>query len=373
MKKKISYIIILFLFTTLYSLDFKTVVNSKLYETDGIYNYYSGEIKKNEIVKISKAQIYYGVSDWKYSVSVIYKNKEYLMNIEDLTPEETQITFEDEILLLQNDEYRWLPVFGYDMLNNQNRDLLCKKQPKGFDKYQKQKTEFDYEWYDTLSNTIPSYFFNSLFSISLYFNNCSFLIKCIKKYNGYYLIEAQVYDWFMPDSKYDFTKLDNVTLKLSKDGDYLNLFCNDLLLGQFAKSNKETRQEIEALLKNNSCDISKVTWPRHADGSCDYDGSKKTVASQAQKAASSTNVAPNKTMTVRENLKLRSGEDTSSQVLAVMQAGAKVRILELGKAETIDGIASNWVKVEVQQGAKDRDGKAVKKGTVGWCFGGYLE
>lgn len=80
-----------------------------------------------------------------------------------------------------------------------------------------------------------------------------------------------------------------------------------------------------------------------------------------------------KTMTVRENLKLRSGEYTSTQVLAVMSAGAKVRILELGKAETIDGIPSNWVKVEVQQGAKDRDGKPIKKGTVGWCFGGYLE
>ena len=80
-----------------------------------------------------------------------------------------------------------------------------------------------------------------------------------------------------------------------------------------------------------------------------------------------------KTMTVRENLKLRSGEATSTQVLAVMSAGAKVRILELGKAETIDGIPSNWGKVEVQQGAKDRDGKPIKKGTVGWCFGGYLE
>ena len=80
-----------------------------------------------------------------------------------------------------------------------------------------------------------------------------------------------------------------------------------------------------------------------------------------------------KTMTVRENLKLRSGEATYTQVLAVMQAGTKVRILELGWAETIDGIPSNWVKVEVQQGAKDRDGKAIKGGTVGWCFGGYLE
>jgi hypothetical protein len=24
------------------------------------------------------------------------------------------------------------------------------------------------------------------------------------------------------------------------------------------------------LVKNNSCDIDKLTWPRHADGTCDY-------------------------------------------------------------------------------------------------------
>ena len=46
-------------------------------------------------------------------------------------------------------------------------------------------------------------------------------------------------------------------------------------------------------------------------------------------------LSENKTMTVRENLRLCSGEDTSTQVLAVMSAGAKVRILELGRAETI--------------------------------------
>ena len=56
-----------------------------------------------------------------------------------------------------------------------------------------------------------------------------------------------------------------------------------------------------------------------------------------------------------------------------MQAGTKVKILELGKVEKIDGISSNWVKVEVQPWAKDRDGKAIKAGTVGWCYGGYLE
>lgn len=67
-------------------------------------------------------------------------------------------------------------------------------------------------------------------------------------------------------------------------------------------------------------------------------------------------------MTVKENLKLRSDEATSTQVLTVMSTGTK--ILELGKQETIDGINSNWVKVEVISG-KDRDGKEIKKRITG--------
>ena len=90
-------------------------------------------------------------------------------------------------------------------------------------------------------------------------------------------------------------------------------------------------------------------------------------------AAAFPNAALKKTMSVKENLKLRSGEATTTSVLAVMSAGTKVKILTLGKQATIDGITSNWVQVEVQAGAKDRDGKAIAAGTTGWCFGGYLK
>ncbi len=166
-----------------------------------------------------------------------------------------------------------------------------------------------------------------------------------------------------------YTDYRSYKLIIKQDGDYVFVYLNDIttLVQTFVKIDNSTQSVIDSLVKTNRCDLSKVTWPRHADGSCDYDGSKKTVAVQ------STNVAPNKTMTVSENLKLRFGEATTTPVLTVMSAGTKVKILELGKAETIDDISSNWVKVEVQSGAKDRDGKAIKAGTVGWCYGGYLE
>ncbi len=84
-------------------------------------------------------------------------------------------------------------------------------------------------------------------------------------------------------------------------------------------------------------------------------------------------VAVNKILKASDNLRLRKEEATSSAIITTMQKGTKVKILKLGKAETIDGITSNWVQIEVLSGAKDKDGKALKAGTIGWCYGGYLE
>ena len=92
-----------------------------------------------------------------------------------------------------------------------------------------------------------------------------------------------------------------------------------------------------------------------------------------QDSVPQTNVTVNKEMTCSDNLRLRSQEATSSSVITTMKKGTKVKILKLGKAETIDGINSNWVQVEVLSGAKDKDGKEIKSGTTGWCYGGYLE
>ena len=165
-------------------------------------------------------------------------------------------------------------------------------------------------------------------------------------------------------------KEDECEMILKFDGDYLYVYLNDInnLYGIFCRVDDKAINEYNKLIRTGKCDLSKVKWPRHADGSCDYEdvSSVKTVSTP------STNVSKNKTMLVSENLKLRSGEATTSEVITVMSAGTKVKILELGKAENIDGINSNWVKVEVLSGAKDRDGKLIKTGTIGWCYGGYL-
>ena len=72
----------------------------------------------------------------------------------------------------------------------------------------------------------------------------------------------------------------------------------------FYGNNKEALNQFN---KKNSIDQTIFTWPRHADGTCDYDGSTKTAAIQLSQDLTSQKVSLNKTMTVNENLKLRSG------------------------------------------------------------------
>ena len=115
-------------------------------------------------------------------------------------------------------------------------------------------------------------------------------------------------------------------------------------------------------IRTNEFDMTKITFPRHADGTCDYESGGgvpgKKIVDGLYRA--------------KENLRLRAKEDISGEIITTMQANTCVKILSLGKEETIDGITDNWVQVETQFGANDTEGKLIH-GEVGWCFGGYLK
>ena len=278
----------------------------------------------------------------------------------------------------------------FDVLKTENRDILLEKLPKveSLYYYQDEHSEHFYEktWTDYYDRIFGIQLIDNAFDITNFYSDKNKKGILIGDYSGYcFVIDSMKINKnefiFTAHSNVeidssriviDFPKIkkdQNYELKIIIDGDYLELFINNMFVAKFCKINNSTLLEYEELIKNNSCDLSKVTWPRHADGTCDYEdvSSVKTVSTPT------TNVSPNKTMTVSETLKLRSAEAKTSEVLTVMQTGTKVKILELGKAENIDGINSNWVKVEVLSGAKDRDGRAIQAGTVGWCYGGYLK
>lgn len=75
---------------------------------------------------------------------------------------------------------------------------------------------------------------------------------------------------------------------------------------------------------------------------------------------------------VKENLKLRTVQGTGT-IITTISTGSSVKVKLLGKYENIDYLNSRWFYVEVLKNAKDKDGNPIKAGTVGWCYGGYLE
>ena len=151
------------------------------------------------------------------------------------------------------------------------------------------------------------------------------------------------------------------------DGDYLYLYLEDgkTLFATYCAYDDEEEEALYDAIRTNDFDMSQFTFPRHADGTCDYENAasgeeiyKKRIVNGVYRA--------------KENLRLREKEGTSGAVITAMPAGTRVKILLLGKEETIDGITNNWVEVRVEWNSKDLNGRSIY-GTIGWCFGGYLK
>ena len=148
------------------------------------------------------------------------------------------------------------------------------------------------------------------------------------------------------------------------DGEYLYIYLDDgkTLYATYCAYDKAEEKALYEAIRTNEFDMTKITFPRHADGTCDYESGggvpgKKIV---------------NGVYRAKENLRLRETGSTSGKAITTMQAGTYVRILSLGKEDTIDGITDNWVEVETQFGAKNLEGDFLY-GETAWCFGGYLK
>ena len=259
---------------------------------------------------------------------------------------------------------KFIPSYFLEVLKNKDASII-------------KKYDYQYYMYDYAEPYIglglqADWFYPVISNIGIRFHNSeSFLFNKIEKiaedkfrctgygapgftrvYTGKLLHSDPTWNSYFDSGKYE-------SLILHIDGDYISIYSetsNEHLI-TYVKISDNLEEQLISLFEYRVCNLSEVTWPRDADGNSYY----------------KEKIPIDKIMTVKENLRLRSGEETSSQVVTVMQAGTRVRIEEVGKAETIDGISSNWVKVNVQYGAKDSDGKVIYAGKIGWCFAGYLE
>ena len=145
------------------------------------------------------------------------------------------------------------------------------------------------------------------------------------------------------------------------DGDYLYIFLDDqqTLLTTYYAYSKEEYVNLKKSIRINQFNSADFTLPRHADGTCDYETAVRLQSGKRYRAS--------------DNLRLRSSGSTAGKPVVTIGKGTQVKVITVGAEQTIAGITRNWVQVEVQAGAKDRDGKAIAAGTTGWCFGGYLQ
>lgn len=150
------------------------------------------------------------------------------------------------------------------------------------------------------------------------------------------------------------------------DGEYLYLYLEDgkTLFATYCAYDDAEEEALYDAIRTNDFDMSQFTFPRHADGTCDYENAESGEGIQKKRIV-------NGVYRAKENLRLREKEDSSGAVITAMPAGTRVKILSLGKEETIDGITNNWVEVRVEWNSKDLNGRSIY-GTTGWCFGGYL-
>ena len=148
------------------------------------------------------------------------------------------------------------------------------------------------------------------------------------------------------------------------DGEYLYIYLEDekTLYATYCAYDGLEEDALYEAIRTNEFDMTKFTFPRHADGTCDYERGGgvpgKKIVDGLYRA--------------QDNLRLRETGSTSGEIITTMKADTYVIILSLGKEETIDGITDNWVEVETLIGSKNLEGDLIP-GEVGWCFGGYLK
>ena len=283
-----------------------------------------------------------------------------------------------------NDEKeRWISAYCYEILSSNAKETIFQ-----YESYWKNEwySSVGEEWHEDIRPSNFMIFDNAIDILGYDSSRGILLITSSEKVKDgikiglfiKYKIDTSSKDIFL----HHFKKGDQeMTLKI--DGDYLEMYFDGSKspLMVFARTDDYwgITEKLRAIARGEKADLSDVTWPRHADGSCDYEDAPMSKTAEpavvtALPEAAISKPAPDlgKTATVTENLRLRIDDKTTAQVVATLAAGTRVKVEAIGKEETIDGITANWVRVSVLDGAKDKDGNAIEAGTKGWLFGGYL-
>jgi len=230
---------------------------------------------------------------------------------------------------------------------------------------------FDFEpfwrdYYDGQVNDWPWY--NIAFVNGMRFSNVFVYIEELKE-NSYWFIngrveeEGGVYSFYSTCTEKiisfeeyhiggHFSEGETVRFSLQPDGDFLDVFVDGAILFTLVKLDNEIGRQFDNLVSerwNEPFDLSRIVWPRRADGTMDI------LPPSIDMSGFETSHATTARLRIRDN------PATDSPIVTTLDAGAQVQVLETGPVATIGEVTAPWVRL------------LAVNGFTGWAFPGFLE
>ena len=282
--KKIFFICCLsFVFQFLFSNDFEYRVIDDTIAFSDYLGFHKEEIKKETIINVAKSYMAIGgvIIDEEPFMFIEDEENHYKISLAYLKLKKTKQVLPEKIITYTKKgmEKKAIPTYFLDILFSEDRNTIKKyEQLKGL-----------YSIDDIASYlSLNKFFFATITNIGIQLNNeDEFDFLNIKKISEFvYECECIISSGNPNNDNEEFrwhTVVDNTPegkteiISLKIDGDYLtiNNKSRNVNIITLVYVNDYFIDELLSLYKTGSCDLSKVTWPRHADGSCDYDGRSK--------------------------------------------------------------------------------------------------
>jgi len=304
MLKKYFFTILLFkmVFSALFAEDinFRIIKNTPVWQ-DSFYT--SDRI----LFELPKDTIVVGVSgaliDGNYErdrtpfQDFIYNDEEYTTYIESLVPDGTDNLFPKELITGNISNTKKHLIFSYylEALYVKNRDVIFNQDTLFWEWFVKQPAREPYEERDKWWKFVQILYDNNflIYNTTLMLTNepyytLDLLVKNIRKHEKSYYVNVKMRD----EKRYHYLhEVDNPLWKntpISKipkpsqreffdliivpDGDYLDVYVDDYNTHfvTFVYVDKQLMEELKNLIKGSNVDLTRISWPRRADGSMDY-------------------------------------------------------------------------------------------------------
>ena len=263
-----------------YNNKIKSLIDGEL-EEGQIVNLFGASYDIIDRVVIDKMQIIFWLNGRQYYASA----KSFLpVDTEDIFSSDLVIGYDDR----NNNTELWCPIYYLDVLQSKERDMLTRFEPEllkrnGFSPaYMQDRFWYDYE--ELGDQEINEFDINGgrcvfYSSVMRFGNKARFLIKNIKKIeNGYAVtcFSERVFPTY-PGPTFNWDLIEeykSINIILLIDGEYADIYVENIeksnYFGTIVRVKEEFIKQYQSLIKTNTCDLTRVQWPRRSDGSTDY-------------------------------------------------------------------------------------------------------